>query len=62
MTKENWVDATVDCFKIIIDNLWDKAYKQGYEAGKADTPFTETTEAERKAYQRGFDDGRKEKA
>ena len=56
MTKENWVDATMDCFKLIIDNLWDKAYKQGYEAGKADTPFTETAEAENKAYQRGCND------
>lgn len=62
MTKDNWVDATMDCFKLIIDNLWDKAYKQGYEAGKADTPFTETAEAENKAYQRGLKDAWSEAA
>ena len=56
MTKENWVGASVDCFKIIIDNLWDKAYKQGFEDGKAETPFTETAEAENKAYEKGQDE------
>ena len=41
------------------DNLLDIAdaiYQQGYEAGKADTPFTDTEEAEEKAYNRGLAD------
>lgn len=33
-----------------------KAYNKGYEAGKADTPFTDTEEAENKAYNRGLND------
>ena len=36
---------------------WDDAYKRGYEDGKADTPFTDTEEAEKKAYQKGYIDG-----
>ena len=33
-----------------------QAYKQGYEDGKAATPFTDTEEAEEKAYNRGLND------
>lgn len=33
-----------------------KAYNKGYEDGKADTPFTDTEEAEKKAYNRGLND------
>jgi uncharacterized Zn finger protein (UPF0148 family) len=33
-----------------------KAYNKGYEDGKADTPFTDTEEAENKAYNRGLND------
>ena len=33
-----------------------KAYNKGYADGKADTPFTDTEEAEKKAYDRGLDD------
>lgn len=33
-----------------------KAYNKGYEDGKADTPFTDTEEAEKKAYNRGLAD------
>lgn len=44
--------------------IWERmkrCYDYGYEDGKADTPFTDTEEAEKKAYQRGFEDGQKEK-
>lgn len=33
-----------------------KAYNKGYKDGIADTPFTETEEAEKKAYNRGLND------
>lgn len=33
-----------------------KAYNKGYEDGKADTPFTDTEEAEKKAYNRGLNE------
>lgn len=33
-----------------------KAYDKGYRDGKADTPFTDTEEAEKKAYNRGLND------
>lgn len=33
-----------------------KAYDKGYKDGKADTPFTDTEEAEDKAYNRGLND------
>jgi hypothetical protein len=33
-----------------------QAYKQGYEDGKADTPFTDTEEVENKAYNRGLNE------
>jgi hypothetical protein len=33
-----------------------KAYNKGYKDGKADTPFTDTEEAEEKAYNRGLND------
>lgn len=33
-----------------------KAYNRGYEDGKADTPFTDTEEAEKKAYEKGLND------
>lgn len=33
-----------------------KAYNKGYKDGKADTPFTDTEEAEKKAYNRGLND------
>lgn len=33
-----------------------KAYDKGYKDGKADTPFTDTEEAEKKAYNRGLND------
>lgn len=33
-----------------------KAYNKGYKDGKADTPFTDTEEAEKKAYNRGLVD------
>lgn len=33
-----------------------KAYDKGYKDGKADTPFTDTEEAENKAYNRGLND------
>lgn len=36
--------------------LFENGYDQGYEDGKADTPFTDTEEAENKAYNRGLND------
>lgn len=33
-----------------------KAYDKGYKDGKADTPFTDTEEAEKKAYNRGLNE------
>jgi len=39
-----------------IQILRDNEHKQGYEDGKADTPFTDTEEAEEKAYNRGLND------
>lgn len=33
-----------------------RCYDYGYEDGKADTPFTDTEEAEKKAYNRGLSD------
>ena len=36
--------------------LFENGYDQGYEDGKADTPFTDTKEAEKKAYKRGLND------
>jgi len=41
---------------VIIHDAFDKGYQQGYEDGKADTPFTDTEEAEEKAYDRGLND------
>ena len=39
-----------------INHVEYEAYRRGYEDGKADTPFTDTEEAEKKAYQRGLED------
>lgn len=39
-----------------IQILRDNARKQGYADGKADTPFTDTEEAEKKAYEQGLND------
>lgn len=39
----------------VID-LFDHGYDQGYADGKADTPFTDTEEAENKAYKHGLED------
>lgn len=39
--------------------IWERmkrCYDFGYEDGKADTPFTDTEEAEEKAYNRGLAD------
>lgn len=39
--------------------IWERmkrCYDYGYEDGKADTPFTDTEEAENKAYNRGLND------
>lgn len=36
--------------------LFENGYNQGYEDGKADTPFTDTEEAEKTAYERGLND------
>lgn len=36
--------------------LFENGYDQGYMDGKADTPFTDTEEAENKAYNRGLND------
>ena len=39
--------------------IWERmkrCYDYGYEDGKADTPFTDTEEAEKKAYQHGLDE------
>lgn len=33
-----------------------KSYDKGYKDGKADTPFTDTEEAEKKAYNKGLND------
>ena len=41
---------------IVIHDAFDKGYKQGYKDGKADTPFTDTEEAEEKAYNRGLNE------
>lgn len=52
--------AVLDSFKdrmdSTIDDAFEEGYKQGYEDGKADTPFTDTEEAEKKAYDRGLSD------
>ena len=39
-----------------IQILRDNEHKQGYADGKADTPFTDTEEAENKAYNRGLNE------
>lgn len=42
-----------------IDLIWERmkrCYDFGYEDGKADTPFIDTEEAEKKAYGRGLDE------
>ncbi len=39
-----------------IQILRDNERKQGYADGKADTPFTDTEEAEKKAYEKGLND------
>ena len=36
--------------------LFENGYDQGYEDGKAATPFTDTEEAEKKAYEQGLND------
>lgn len=39
--------------------IWERmkrCYDYGYEDGKADTPFTDTEKAEKKAYERGLDE------
>ena len=42
---KTWTDAGIEL-----------AYNSGYEQGKADTPFTDTEQAEELAYQRGLND------
>lgn len=36
--------------------LFENGYDQGYEDGKAATPFTDTEEAEKTAYEQGLND------
>ena len=45
-----------DTMEYVIEDVFEAGYKQGYEDGKADTPFTDTEEAEEKAYNRGLAD------
>ena len=45
-----------DTMEYVIEDVFEAGYKQGYEDGKADTPFTDTEEAEKKAYNRGLNE------
>lgn len=45
-----------ETMEFFIEDVFEVGYKQGYEDGKADTPFTDTEEAEKKAYNRGLDE------
>ena len=53
---KNPIKATINKAKDNLLDIADSIYQQGYEAGKADTPFTDTEEAEKKAYNRGLND------
>ena len=56
----NVMNNARDELMLQIRNAYDEGYedglKDGYEDGKADTPFTDTEEAEKKAYDRGLSD------
>lgn len=53
---KNPIYATMKMARANLSRIADNIYQQGYEAGKAATPFTDTEEAEKKAYNRGLND------
>ena len=53
---KNPIYATMKMARANLSRIADNIYRQGYEAGKADTPFTDTEEAENTAYNRGLND------
>lgn len=53
---KNPIKATMNKAKDNLLDIADSIYQQGYEAGKAVTPFTDTEEAEKKAYNRGLNE------
>lgn len=53
---KNPIYATMKMARANLSRIADNIYQQGYEAGKAATPFTDTKEAEDKAYERGLND------
>lgn len=53
---KNPIYATMKMARANLSRIADNIYQQGYEAGKAATPFTDTEEAEDKAYNRGLND------
>lgn len=53
---KNPIYATMKMARANLSRIADNIYQQGYEAGKAATPFTDTEEAENKAYNRGLSD------
>ena len=53
---KNPIYATMKMARANLSRIADNIYQQGYEAGKAATPFTDTKEAEDKAYNRGLND------
>ena len=53
---KNPIYATMKMARANLSRIADNIYQQGYEAGKAATPFTDTKEAEDKAYNRGLNE------
>lgn len=53
---KNPIYATMKMARANLSRIADNIYQQGYEAGKAATPFTDMEEAENKAYNRGLND------
>ena len=53
---KNPIYATMKMARANLSRIADNIYQQGYEAGKAATPFTDTEEAEKKAYERGLNE------
>ena len=53
---KNPIYATMKMARANLSRIADNIYQQGYEAGKAATPFTDTEEAENKAYERGLNE------
>lgn len=56
MRNDELFTIVVAGIQILRDNDRKKGYAEGYADGKADTPFTDTEEAEKRAYEKGLNE------